>query len=110
MAQWNEQLYEIYFNFSIIADLKRAVYYQKCHDPECRAANFKSSGIDRMLIRTFNMLNNYKYLKQLVEVAIKIICSVQALLFSVQVLVLFLFGSTQKLTNNRYSVKILTDY
>ncbi len=56
------------------------------------------------------MLNNYKYLKQLVEVAIKIICSVQALLFSVQVLVLFLFGSTQKLTNNRYSVKILTDY
>ena len=23
-------------------DLKRGVFYQKCHDPDCRAANYKS--------------------------------------------------------------------
>ncbi|XP_071076272.1 DNA-directed primase/polymerase protein isoform X3 [Desmodus rotundus] len=29
-------------NIMIVADLKNEVWYQKCHDPECRAVNFKS--------------------------------------------------------------------
>ena len=28
----------------VIADLMRGVFYQKCHDPECRRANFRSIG------------------------------------------------------------------
>jgi len=29
-------------NIMILADLRRKVYYQKCHDPECRAVGYKS--------------------------------------------------------------------
>ncbi|XP_021365336.1 DNA-directed primase/polymerase protein-like [Mizuhopecten yessoensis] len=29
-------------NIMMIADLKKAVYYQKCHDPDCKMQNFKS--------------------------------------------------------------------
>ncbi|XP_060083587.1 DNA-directed primase/polymerase protein-like [Ylistrum balloti] len=29
-------------NIMLIADLKKAVYYQKCHDPVCKMQNFKS--------------------------------------------------------------------
>lgn len=28
----------------MLVDLCRGVYYQKCHDPDCRAVNFKSHG------------------------------------------------------------------
>lgn len=33
------------FFHRLMADLKRGVYYQKCHDPECKLINFKSSGM-----------------------------------------------------------------
>ncbi|GFT17605.1 hypothetical protein TNCV_2587201 [Trichonephila clavipes] len=29
-------------NIMIIVDMKKKIYYQKCHDPECRAQNYKS--------------------------------------------------------------------
>ncbi|XP_033761453.1 DNA-directed primase/polymerase protein-like [Pecten maximus] len=29
-------------NIMMIADLKKAVYYQKCHDPDCQMQNYKS--------------------------------------------------------------------
>ena len=29
----------------IIADLQRGIYYQKCHDPVCKHANYKSQGL-----------------------------------------------------------------
>uniref|UniRef100_A0A8C3SH29 DNA-directed primase/polymerase protein n=1 Tax=Chelydra serpentina TaxID=8475 RepID=A0A8C3SH29_CHESE len=32
-------------NIMILVDLKKEVYYQKCHDPICRAKNFKSESI-----------------------------------------------------------------
>ena len=25
-------------------DIRRGVYYQKCHDPDCKAVDFKSEG------------------------------------------------------------------
>ncbi len=28
----------------VIADLMRGVFYQKCHDPECKRANFRGNG------------------------------------------------------------------
>lgn len=28
-----------------VVDLRRAVYYQKCHDPDCRGATFDLSSI-----------------------------------------------------------------
>jgi hypothetical protein len=28
----------------LIADLKRRVFYQKCHDPDCKVLNYKSPG------------------------------------------------------------------
>ncbi|XP_041363519.1 DNA-directed primase/polymerase protein-like [Gigantopelta aegis] len=30
-------------NVMLVVDMKRGVYYQKCHDPVCRSQNFKSS-------------------------------------------------------------------
>ena len=33
-----------YMFYRLIADLKKRIYYQKCHDPDCKAANFKSDG------------------------------------------------------------------
>ena len=30
--------------FRLLADIRRGVYYQKCHDPDCKAIDYKSEG------------------------------------------------------------------
>ena len=37
-----DDLYELLFPDRIVVDLKKGVYYQKCHDPDCKATGYKS--------------------------------------------------------------------
>ena len=30
--------------YRIVADLSKGIYYQKCHDPDCKRVNFRSQG------------------------------------------------------------------
>ncbi|KFM80780.1 Coiled-coil domain-containing protein 111-like protein, partial [Stegodyphus mimosarum] len=39
---WNIERHHKSNNIMIIVDIQKKLYYQKCHDPECRAQNFKS--------------------------------------------------------------------
>ncbi|XP_035227110.1 DNA-directed primase/polymerase protein-like isoform X2 [Stegodyphus dumicola] len=39
---WNIERHHKSNNIMIIVDIQKNLYYQKCHDPECRAQNFKS--------------------------------------------------------------------
>ena len=32
------------FHSRLLVDIQRGVYYQKCHDPDCKAVDFKSEG------------------------------------------------------------------
>ena len=34
-----------FFHFRIVVDLKRGVYYQKCHDPDCKSIDYRSPGM-----------------------------------------------------------------
>ena len=46
------------FCFRLVVDMKRGVYYQKCHDPECRAQNFKSLGGRRFQIYVIKQIQS----------------------------------------------------
>ena len=39
------QLIFFFLHVRIVADLRLGVYYQKCHDPDCRRIDYRSPGM-----------------------------------------------------------------
>ncbi|GFT94831.1 hypothetical protein NPIL_10191 [Nephila pilipes] len=48
-------------NIMIIVDMKRKIYYQKCHDPECRAQSYKSASknLPENIISLYNVPEDF---------------------------------------------------